>query len=102
MKPLLPLLALLAASASADPLVSYTGAFTETDHPTIAGAHVVALTTDGTLSVPADLRLLRVLVVGGGGSGFGYQGTARGGYGGCGVVVVAYDLPPKGLLLLVK
>ena len=78
MKRILPVV-LLAATAAADNLVSYTGTFTETDHPTIAGAHVVTLTTDGTLSVPADVRLLRVLVVGGGG-GFGGgdgQGQAR-------------------------
>ena len=68
MKRILPVV-LLAATAAADNLVSYTGTFTETDHPTIAGAHVVTLTTDGTLSVPADVRLLRVLVVGGGGGG---------------------------------
>ena len=76
MKRLLPLL-LLPALAAADNLVSYTGTFTETDHPTLSGAHVVTLTTDGTLSVPADLRLLRVLVVGGGGAG-GFGGGGGG------------------------
>ncbi|MBQ6339503.1 MAG: hypothetical protein IJI36_10185, partial [Kiritimatiellae bacterium] len=59
----------LVVPAFAESLVSYTGTFTETDHPTLSGAHVVTLTTDGMLSVPADLRLLRVLVVGGGGGG---------------------------------
>ena len=67
----------LAVPVLAENLVSYTGTFTETDHPTIAGAHVVTLTTDGTLSVPADLRLLRVLVVGGGGGG-GFGGGGGG------------------------
>jgi hypothetical protein len=76
-RPLILLASLACATAAADPLVSYTGAFAETDHPTIAGAHVVTLTTDGTLSVPADVRLLRVLVVGGGGGG-GFGGGAGG------------------------
>ena len=76
-KLILSVLSALAASASADSLVSYTGTFTEADHPTIAGAHVVTLTTGGTLSVPADVRLLRVLVVGGGGGG-GFGGGAGG------------------------
>ena len=78
MRRLLSLLLVPAASlAAADSLVSYTGTFTETDHPTIAGAHVVTLTTDGTLSVPADVWLLRVLVVGGGGGG-GFGGGGGG------------------------
>ena len=76
-KLILSVLSALAASASADSLVSYTGTFTETAHPTIAGAKVVTLTTDGTLSVPADVRLLRVLVVGGGGGG-GFGGGGGG------------------------
>jgi len=38
----------------------------------------------------------------GGGSGFGTAGTARGGYGGCGTVIVAYDLRPAGTVILVK
>ena len=57
--------------------MSYTGTFAETDHPSIAGAHVVTLTTDGTLSVSEDMRLLRVLVVGGGGGG-GFGGGGGG------------------------
>ena len=78
MKRLLRILPLLApALAFAENLVSYTGTFAETDHPTIAGAHVVTLTTDGTLSVSEDMRLLRVLVVGGGGGG-GFGGGGGG------------------------
>ena len=42
------------------------------------------------------------LGAGGGGSGFGYQGTGRGGYGGCGTVIVAYDLPSPATIILVK
>ena len=61
----------------AENLVSYTGTFTETDHPTIVGAHVVTMTSHGTLTVPADVRLLRLLVVGGGGGG-GLGGGAGG------------------------
>lgn len=72
---LLPLL--LPALAAAENLVSYTGTFTETDHPTIAGAHVVTLQTDGTLSVEEDVRLLRILLVGGGGAG-GFGGGGGG------------------------
>ncbi len=67
----------LAVPAPAENLVSYTGTFTETDHPTIAGAHVVTLTSHGTLTVPSDVRLLRLLVVGGGGGG-GMGGGAGG------------------------
>ena len=77
MKRLLSLLPLLAASASAENLVSYTGTFVEADHPSIAGAHVVTLTSHGTLTVPVDVRLLRLLVVGGGGGG-GLGGGAGG------------------------
>ena len=76
MKAILPLL-LLPAVAAADNLVSYTGTFTETAHPTLTGAHVVTLTSHGTLTVPADVRLLRLLVVGGGGGG-GMGGGAGG------------------------
>ena len=76
MKAILPLL-LLPAVAVADNLVSYTGTFAETDHPSIAGAHVVTLTSHGTLTVPSDVRLLRLLVVGGGGGG-GFGGGAGG------------------------
>ena len=67
----------LVVPAFAESLVSYTGTFTETDHPTIAGAHVVTMTSHGTLTVPADVRLLRLLVVGGGGGG-GLGGGAGG------------------------
>ena len=67
----------LAVPSPAENLVSYTGTFTETDHPTIAGAHVVTMTSHGTLTVPADVRLLRLLVVGGGGGG-GMGGGAGG------------------------
>ena len=67
----------LAVPAPAENLVSYTGTFTETDHPTIVGAHVVTMTSHGTLTVPADVRLLRLLVVGGGGGGG--QGGGGGG-----------------------
>ena len=67
----------LAVLAPAENLVSYTGTFTETDHPSIAGAHVVTMTSHGTLTVPADVRLLRLLVVGGGGGGG--QGGGGGG-----------------------
>lgn len=67
----------LVVPAFAESLVSYTGTFTETDHPTIVGAHVVTMTSHGTLTVPADVRLLRLLVVGGGGGG-GMGGGAGG------------------------
>ena len=67
----------LAVPVLAENLVSYTGTFTETDHPTISGAHVVTLKSNGTLTVPADVRLLRLLVVGGGGGG-GMGGGAGG------------------------
>ncbi|MBO6120809.1 MAG: hypothetical protein J6Q49_03025, partial [Kiritimatiellae bacterium] len=67
----------LAVPVLAENLVSYTGTFTEIDHPTIVGAHVVTLTSHGTLTVPADVRLLRLLVVGGGGGG-GMGGGAGG------------------------
>ena len=43
----------LAVPASAENLVSYTGTFTETDHPTLTGAHVVTLKSNGTLTVTA-------------------------------------------------
>lgn len=62
---------------AADAGISYTGAFSVADHPSIEGAKVVTLTSSGTLSVSEDLRLLRLLVVGGGGGGG--QGGGGGG-----------------------
>ena len=73
-------LALAAAPApvlAADAAISYTGAFSVADHPSIEGAKVVTLTSSGTLTVSEDLRLLRLLVVGGGGGGG--QGGGGGG-----------------------
>ena len=69
--------------AIADSYVSYTGKYTEEPHPTLEGVNVVKLTNSGTLTVDEDVRLVRILLVGGGGGG-GRNGKGVKGAGGLG------------------
>ena len=107
-RPLFPLLLLPAlAWAEADyPLEGGTRTF-------VGGDIVNTFAESGTLVVH-EATTVRALFVaggggggtgvggGGGGSGFGYHATGLGGYGGCGTVIVAYDLPSPGMLILIK
>ncbi len=115
MKRTIPLLvlsaALHAAAQSSYPLEGGTRTF-------VGGDVVHTFTNSGTLVVSSETTVRALFVAGGGGdngqtpaslgtdgvgSGFATSGDIRpGGRGGCGVVVVAYDPPPAGLVLLVK
>ncbi|MBQ7721619.1 MAG: hypothetical protein IJT64_01790 [Kiritimatiellae bacterium] len=94
------LMATVSSAMAVDAPFTYSGSYTVAAHPSLENTVVATFTSSGTISVTNRAKIVRVLVVGGGGSTSGKAISSSGGRGGRGVLVLRYHPAPGGTFIL--
>lgn len=95
------LMATVSSAMAVDAPFTYSGSYTVAAHPSLENTVVATFTSSGTISVTNRTKIVRVLVVGGGGGWTsGKAISPSGGRGGRGVLVLRYHPAPGGTFIL--